>query len=263
MNVARPGDSNTPQDWWRDLPVVTKYWLTSTILSTLVCHFGLTSVSNFALYWPFVWEKFQVWRLLGCAIYAGGFSFPYFFHVMMLYRTSEQYETNAYNTGAGGTSADYLWLMTFSLLSFYLISGVFSMSFLSESLLFTIMYVSSRRNADGMSNFYGIKFKTLYVPWVNVAFKLLMGHGIMLAIIGIAVGHLYYFLVEVMPPLHGITLIKTPKWCFSVVEYASGRSSRPVVTAVPPRTRPADGTAAGNRGTYNWGGGGRALGTRN
>lgn len=257
-NIARPGDSNTPQEWWRSLPVVTKYLVSATVLSTLACYMNLTNYGNFALIWPLVWKQFQIWRLFGCAVFAGSFSFPYFFHVLMLYQNSLRYETEPYNTGGGGSSADYLWMICFSMICFFLISAVFDMFFMAESLLFTIIYVASRRNADGISSFFGLKFKTLYVPWINVAYRLLIGAGIMNPLIGIAVGHLYYFLVEVMPGLHHVNVIKTPKWCISAVEYLSGRT----VPVAPSR---GSGTAAAapnvNRGGYNWGTG-RTLGQR-
>ena len=257
-NVARPGDSNTPQEWWRDLPVITKFLLTSTVLSTLATYFGLTSVGNFALIWPLVWQKFQIWRLVGCLTYAGRFEFAYLFHVLMLYQNSLRYEQEPYNTGAYGTSADYLWMLMVCVLCLYGLSVVFGFVFLAEPLLFCILYVCSRRNAEGQSSFFGLKFKTLYVPWINVAYRLLIGGGLMMPLLGIAVGHVYYFLVEIMPVLHGISLIKTPNFCVSIIEYASGRSA-PV-----PSAQSSGGTAAAaaNRGTYNWGAG-RTLGSHN
>ncbi|CAM9147782.1 unnamed protein product, partial [Ectocarpus fasciculatus] len=178
-------------------PVITKYLLTGTILSSLATYFSMTSVSNFALIWPLVWQKFQVWRLIGCVTYAGPFGFPYIFHIMMLYQNSLRYEQEPYNTGAFGTSADYLWMIIVCLLGLYALSFVFGFVFLSEPFLFVILYVCSRRNAEGQTSFFGFKFKTLYVPWVNVAYRLLIGGGIMMPLIGIAVGHVYYFLVEI------------------------------------------------------------------
>jgi hypothetical protein len=256
-NVARPGDSATPQDWFKDLPIVTKFLLTSTILSTLATYFSLTSPGNFALVWPLVWQKFQIWRLVGCITYAGKFEFAYLFHILMLYQNSLKYETDPYNTGAFGTSADYLWMIILCTLALYALSAVFGLYYLAEPFLFCILYVCSRRNAEGQTSFFGLKFKTLYVPWVNVAYRLLIGGGLMMPLLGIAVGHVYYFLVEILPTLHGMTLIKTPSFCVSAIEYASGRSA-----PVPSGQTGRGGAAAPvNRGGYNWGSG-HALGAR-
>lgn len=252
-NIARPGDSNTPQDWWRDLPVITKWLITSTVLSTFATYFQLTSSSSFALIWSLIWQKFQVWRLIGCVIYAGPFGFPYLFHILMLYQNSLRYEQEPYNTGAYGTSADYLWMLIVGILALYALSLVFGLYYLAEPFLFYILYVCSRRNAEGQTSFFGFKFKTLYVPWVNVAYRLLIGGSLMGPLLGIGVGHLFYFAVEIMPTLHGVTLIKTPHFCISAMEYASGRS-------VPVPSVRTQGTAAPvNRGGYNWGAG-RTLG---
>lgn len=272
-SVARVGDSNTPQNWWAELPVITKSLLAATLLSTAATTFNLTTPANFALIWPLVKEKFQIWRLVGCFIYAGPFRFQYFIHMLMLYQNSSRYEADPFNTGGGGSSADYVFLLLFAMTCFLLISLVFYMPFLAEPLLFTIMYSACRRSPDAITSFFGLKFKNLYVPWVNVAYRLLIGDGVLPALIGIAVGHVYYFLVEVVPATHGKTLLTTPNFCFSLVEYLSGRSvgRAPATSAYVPPARAAAAASASSSSQpsrptgastgYNWGSG-RTLGTR-
>jgi hypothetical protein len=248
--------ANTPQEWWRDIPIVTKVLLTSTFLSTVVTTLGLTSYINFALIWPLIFQNFQIWRLFGCLIYAGGFSFPYLMHMLMLYQNSAQYELEPYNTGAYGTSADYLWLLCFATICLYLLSFIFQLYYLSESIMFVIVYVNSRRHANDIASFFGLKFKTLYVPWINVGLRLLMGYSILSPLLGIGIGHLYYYLVEIMPSF-GYSIIHTPQFCSTLVEYASGRSVPVRVQPIRPNpTAPPE-----NRGGYNWGTG-RTLGNR-
>jgi hypothetical protein len=87
----------------------------------------------------------------------------------------------------------------------------------------------------------------------------------------VSLGHLYYFLVDVLPVSYGYDLLHTPEFCISFVEWGTGFTHPANVTAVPSSGRrigeePAAGGAAGGvfpRGGYNWGGSGRVLGTGN
>ena len=137
---------------------------------------------------------------------------------------------------------------------------------LSEEILYVIMYAWSRREPDAQVSFFGFKFKSLYMPWFYVALRLLMGGSVFEPLVGIAVGHLYYFLIQILPISHGYNLIKTPKFCLDIISYATGAGYQ--MPPTPARVPVAPGAAqAGPQvqafprmGTgYNWGRG-RTLG---
>lgn len=49
-------------------------------------------------------------------------------------------------------------------------------------------------------SFLGLfSFTAGYLPWVLLGFSLLLGHNIQADLIGIACGHVYYFLEDVYP----------------------------------------------------------------
>ena len=85
--------------------------------------------------------------------------------------------------------------------------------------------------------------------------NLLIGNPIILPLLGIAVGHVFYFLHYLAPTNMGVDLIKTPafliQWFGGTPQHAqpSGRGGR----AAPP-PRPYAG--------HQWGGGGQVLGER-
>ncbi|TSP36114.1 Derlin-2 [Bagarius yarrelli] len=67
---------------------------------------------------------------------------------------------------------------------------------------FTIMlvYVWSRRNPNVRMNFFGLlNFQAPFLPWVLMGFSLLLGNSIIVDLLGIAVGHVYFFLEDVFP----------------------------------------------------------------
>lgn len=247
----------TPQEWFRDLPVVTKLLFTSTLACTVLTSFGLVDPSAMVFYWPFVYQKFEIWRIFTTFMFAGNFSLNFAFHLYMLYQNAIRYEANPFNTGARGTSADFLFMLIFSMGILCALGYLFDSLILSTPLLFVIIYVWSRQEPNTVTNMFGFKFKALYLPWVYVAIRLLMGNPITGPLLGIGCGHLYYFLASVLPTSHGWEVLRTPAFCVDIVEYFSGRTQPNVV---PVREQPQAG--AERRGGYNWGGGGRTLGTR-
>ena len=159
-----------------------------------------------------------------------------------------------FNTGAGGTSADFVWMLCLAACVFPILGYFFELPFFSESLLFMIMYVWSRREPAGFLNIFGFKFQALYLPWVYLAIRLLMGAPILGPLYGIGVGHLYYFLADVLPLSHNIDLIHTPLFVTNFVSHWSG------VTPPTGPNRAAAGPANPNAfGGHNWGRG-RTLG---
>ncbi|XP_018333552.1 derlin-2-like isoform X3 [Agrilus planipennis] len=50
-----------------------------------------------------------------------------------------------------------------------------------------------------------------YLPWVLLAFSLLLGNAVYVDLLGIAVGHVYYFIEDVFPSQRGgFKILKTP-----------------------------------------------------
>lgn len=259
--VAGVGSANTPQQWFRDLPIITKILLCSTLFTAAATNFQFINPMNFIFSWPMIWQKFQIWRLFTPFVFAGGFSFPFLMHVYILYQNSLRYEQNPFNTGARGTSADYLFMLLFGMAILCIAAVIFELAVLSEALLYMIMYVWSRRDPVANVSIFGFQFQASYLPWVYVVFRMLMGSSILLPLFGIGVGHLYYFLVDVLPTTHNMDLLLTPKFCVDIIESLTG-FTQPRVQA-PPRAVPGRATQAPvpPRGGYQWGQG-RTLGER-
>lgn len=101
--------------------------------------------------------------------------------------------------------------------------------------------------------------------------RVLLGKSIFLALLGIAVGHLFYFLVDVLPDLHDIDLLQTPQFLVNMLGWGvegsgvsmsaggagarAGAAEMPAPGTVrPPRDIPRTGGGSG------WGAG-RTLGS--
>lgn len=87
--------------------------------------------------------------------------------------------------------------------------------FLSQSLTSMLTYVWSRRNPSIRINFLGVfTFDAPYLPWALIAFSLFIhGNTPWSDVLGVAVGHSYYYLEDVYPNLpgsHGHRPLATP-----------------------------------------------------
>uniref|UniRef100_A0A8C9EMV3 Derlin n=1 Tax=Pavo cristatus TaxID=9049 RepID=A0A8C9EMV3_PAVCR len=93
--------------------------------------------------------------------------------------------------------------------------GLFaSLFFLGQAFTIMLVYVWSRRNPYIRMNFFGLlNFQAPFLPWVLMGFSLLLGNSIIIDLLGIAVGHIYYFLEDVFPNQPGgKKLLLTPSF---------------------------------------------------
>lgn len=93
------------------------------------------------------------------------------------------------------------------------------MPFLGSPLAFTLVYIWSRRNPSIPLNFLGLfVFTAPYLPWVLLGFTLLLNsHFPTGDLMGIAVGHIYYFFEDVWPKEQasgGRRYLQTPSFLY-------------------------------------------------
>ena len=110
-----------------------------------------------------------------------------------------------------------------------------------------------------------------YIPWFYAAINLLMGNSVTPILIGIAVGHIYYYVIEVLPSTNGVDLLKTPTLCIRIINYLDGSQAPATRPQVPQQQGPNNQQRPLNQranqgfpnvgGGYNWGSG-RTLGTQ-
>lgn len=117
--------------------------------------------------------------------------------------------------------------------------------FLGHAFTLMLVYVWSRRNPMVRMSFFGIlQFNAPLLPLVILGFSLLLGNSVQTDIIGITVGHIYYFLEDVFPNQPGgFKILKTPLFLKNLLD--------PVEEEDPnynplPEERP---------GGFDWGGG--------
>ncbi|KAJ7423766.1 Derlin-2 [Willisornis vidua] len=180
----------------------------------------LEFITPFQLYFnpDLIFRKFQIWRLITNFLFFGPLGFSFFFNMIFLYRYCRMLEEGSFR----GRTADFVFMFLFggflmtmaqsTALPAKLCMKLCELSWLLATLghlasqcpgqAFTIMlvYVWSRRNPYIRMNFFGLlNFQAPFLPWVLMGFSLLLGNSIIIDLLGIAVGHIYYFLEDVFP----------------------------------------------------------------
>eukprot|EP00457_Paulinella_chromatophora_P014921 gb/GEZN01015426.1/.p1 GENE.gb/GEZN01015426.1/~~gb/GEZN01015426.1/.p1 ORF type:complete len:209 (+),score=17.88 gb/GEZN01015426.1/:102-728(+) len=193
-----------------NIPPITKIYVAGSILTTTAC--ALDLVSPFTLYYSphLVFQKFQVWRLFTNFFFFGGqINLNFLFHMFFLVRYCSALEERCFRDRI----ADFVWLFIFGASLFLLFAPIANARFLGSALTFMMVYIWGRRNPHGRIDFLGLPFTAPYLPWVLVTLSLLLGHDIASDVMGIIVGHLYYFLEDVYPRMipSRRRFLKTPR----------------------------------------------------
>ena len=124
------------------------------------------------------------------------FSIDFLFHMYFLVRYCRSLEEGDFR----GRTAHFVMMIIFGVTFMTLVAPFVSVHFLGSSLSFMMVYVWGRRNEDMRMSFLGVfTFNAPYLPWVMLAFSMLLGHNVTIDAIGILVGHTYYFLEYVYP----------------------------------------------------------------
>lgn len=246
---------NEIQRWFASLPIFTRYWFGLTVLFTLIGRFSdFFSYYMALLYDPFVY-KFQIWRAATALFWyplnpQTGFHF--LINLYFLYSYSVRLETGEY----AHCPADYLFMLLFNWACSVIVGLGMDYPMLMDPMVISVLYLWCQLNRDTIVQFwFGTQFKAMYLPWVLMLFNLIIAGGGIMELMGIMIGHLYYFMVFKYPQeFGGPVLLSTPR---ILTRYFPGSHRDRTDFGAPPQ-RPA--SSSQGTATTSWGQG-RRLGT--
>jgi Derlin-2/3 len=190
------------------MPVVTRAYTTACVITTLVVQLDL--VSPFQLYFNpiLITKQYQLWRLITTFLFFGTIGFNFFFNIIFTYRYCRMLEEGSFR----GRTADFVMMFIFGGVCMIIFAFFVNLLFLGHAFTIMLVYVWSRRNPLIRMNFFGLlNFQAPYLPWVLLAFSVLLGNAVWVDLIGMAVGHMYYFAEDVFPQqIGGFRILKTP-----------------------------------------------------
>ncbi|XP_046681116.1 derlin-1 isoform X1 [Homalodisca vitripennis] len=198
-------------DWFKSLPFFTRWWLALTAGVSLMGRFGILKAYNLILLYEPVVHRFQIWRLATALFFypiSSGTGLHFLINCYFLYNYSLRLETGQY----AGRPADYLFLLLFNWICCVIVALIVEIPLLMDSMVLSVLYVWCQLNKDVIVNFwFGTQFKAMYLPFVLFAFNMIISGGGMMELVGIIVGHVYFFLMFKYPlELGGQQFISTP-----------------------------------------------------
>ncbi|XP_013385390.1 derlin-2 isoform X2 [Lingula anatina] len=186
--------------------------LMTFVRGNMKCIKQLEILTPFQLYFnpSLIFRNYQFWRLVTNFLFFGTIGFNFFFNMIFTYRYCRMLEEGSFR----GRTADFFFMFLFGG-TLMTITGLFvnKLVFLGQAFTIMLVYIWSRRNPYVRMNFFGLMtFQAPYLPWVLLGFSLLLGNSIVVDLMGIAVGHVYYYLEDVFPEQQGgFKILRTPK----------------------------------------------------
>lgn len=188
--------------WYHEIPLISRLYLTAALGTSTACFFDLVSPLQLYYNYDLITQKGQYWRLITSFLYFGSFNLDFMFHMYFVVRYCRLLEEGSFR----GRQADFLvmffygaCLMVLSTICFATFSRI---KFLGQPFTFMMVYLWARdpENSYIRMSFFGVlNFNAPYLPWVLLLFALMLGNPVELDLLGIAVGHSYYFLDCVYP----------------------------------------------------------------
>jgi len=224
---------------YMEIPVITRAYTTACVLTTLAVQ--MEFVTPYRLYFdPYkVFFHHQWWRLVTNFLFFGTLSFNFVFNIIFTYRYCRTLEESSFRN----KTSDFVMMFFFGAVSTLIIAYFANLIFLGHAFTLMLVYVWSRRNPLVRMNFFGVlNFQAPLLPLVILGFSVLLGNSVQIDLIGISVGHAYYFMEDVFPNQPGgFRILRTPNFLKKIFD--------PVENAYfpLPEDRP---------GNFEWGGAG-------
>ena len=196
---------------FNESPIITKILVLSSFAISILVWSGLITTFDIYLNFGLIFKKFEIWRILTTFLYFGEFNLNLVLHMFIFFRDSKILEKKIFQ----GKAADYLYFILFCMIFLLFLSPFTQSLFLSTSLNFAMMYYWGRKSKTTNVQFMGVfTFRAPYLSIFYLFISFLLGYEYKELIYGIIVGHVYFYLKEILPRIKGIKglkLLETPK----------------------------------------------------
>jgi len=216
--------AGSPEEWFKNLTPIAKTWLSIAVITTVGAQFGFVNLAYLYFDVQLIYKKFQIWRLITTFFYFGKLGFGFLIQMFILTRYTQMLESTHFQGPSG--LAEMVFLLLFGGSGLILLNWIFfsgKIPFLASALSFVLLYVWSRKSPYIDVSFWGFQFKAWHLPFVLLLFTFIMGNNPVLDIFGILVGHLYHFLMDIVPRVYNKTLISCPQFLYKIFDKTEAR----------------------------------------
>ncbi|OIR58890.1 MAG: Der1-like protein [Amphiamblys sp. WSBS2006] len=212
--LAPPSAESDLFSWFFRYPPITRTYTGLVVLVAVLCHLGILHPHQLYFAPNLAFGSLQLWRVFTCFLYFCPITIDFFFVLVFFVRYCQALETDFYR----GKKAEMVAMMLLGGCVLLGAACVFRIAFLADPLAFMLLYIWSRRSrGTTMSLFWILHFHAPLMPFILLGLSFLLREPFpMEKILGILVGHLYYFAKDVYEQKHNTQLISTPKLLLTV-----------------------------------------------
>jgi len=197
------------QDWFNKLPKITRSYMVGIFVTTTLMSLSLVSYANLLLTYEGLFEHYKIWTLFTNYFVYGRFSFQFLFQLIFVYFGFSKLE----KFFSPNRIPEFIWLIIVNMIFILVISILFDRyQYMGTQLTFAILYIWCKKEPMERIQFmFGFVFNSAYLPWAIMAYSVITGGNVIADLIGIASGHLYIFLKDVLPASpYKYNFLKTP-----------------------------------------------------
>merc|ERR1712130_192562 len=181
-------------DVYLEIPPVTRVYVSACLLVNAAVQLGYVTPYQLYFNYDLILKSGELWRLFTNFLYFG----PMGLH--FLFRYSRNLEEGSFR----GRNADFIFFFLFGMVLLSISALFVNIIFLGNALNLMFVYLWARRNPFIRMTFFGvINFQAPYLPYVLAGFSLALGSPILVDVLGIICGHIYYYLEDVFPNVEG------------------------------------------------------------
>ncbi|ODQ58214.1 hypothetical protein WICANDRAFT_33843 [Wickerhamomyces anomalus NRRL Y-366-8] len=196
-----------PVNWITDIPIVTRTWTVSILLTSVLVDSNIIKLHDIILTPNLIRQ--QPWRLITCFLFMGHFDINLVLSLYLIVQYSRQLEESFNRT------RDYLWFITTcSILLILYSTYIRNLGFLGNFLNEALNYIWSRQNPDVMMGFLGlIEFKAGYLSFLLIFMSFLRnpsGWDYKLELAPFFIGHVVFYFDAVWAKVFGFNPLAAP-----------------------------------------------------
>lgn len=159
--------------WYNQLPRFTRYWMTGTVVGSLLCRFGILPLHYVYLSRRLVLDNWELWRCL-TSLFVYPLTPSTGFHFLINCYFIVQYSGRLEKDQFGRSPADYVYMQVIVAVLSIIGGLMFKVNFLMDLLVVSITYIWCHLNKEVIVNFwFGSRFKAMYLPWVLAGMELI------------------------------------------------------------------------------------------
>lgn len=201
--------------------------------------FNLLSPQSLALFPPFIFQQYQVYRLFTSYFYFGPLSLQFLFAMGLLLQYGRSLE-GEYYSNSGRNRMDFIWTLFLGWLVFTpLFIWVFPLYFPAGIMVSFVGYLWSRRDPFRPISVYGFTLKAWHTPLVFIFFDLVMQNPLLPTFLAIGVGHLIHMLQNMVPRVYGISPVKCPEFLLQLGDKLFSDTTSNGIDSTPIQQAPA------------------------